>query len=510
MKKIILSFCVLFVSIITVFAYKLTKQESEVSVERLAITLNGKVVNYFPEKGLYSVNVECKNAVGKWLYDEWVLSVENISEASYCTVDFASIEKSNLNEYIMSLVNENKQGNGKVILENNNVTSDIGSYEIAEMRYTLISGVAMKKSNNKYIGNDTVYNSTSKSKFNTNKNGYLEICYEIPPDATSTTNGLTFHKINNSSMTNSSFNSNDESTLNGCFNYGYIKSSDDIYISTRFADNNISLTFKISDYAVSESESYRYEGEDPNNYIWFNNELWRIVGVFDSASHGLNETKLTKIVRANSIGNFSLSRSFFEETNWHNSILKPTLNTYYINSQDGSNSGYCYNNGDISVNCDFSAKGIKSQFRNMIKEVNWFLGNLDYGNFNTSDFFNKERQKLYNSDLLDSKDSGKIALLYPSDFGYGVLEENCSRSINLADYGTEKCSGKNWIFRTLNINSSFLNQMNNLYFNIGYYGIGWDSSSYSKSIFPTLYLNENVYRIGGDGSILNPYIISMD
>ena len=41
---------------------------------------------------------------------------------------------------------------------------------------------------------------------------------------------------------------------------------------------------------------YRYEGKNPNNYIWFNNEYWRIIGVFDSTSHGQSEKNMVKII----------------------------------------------------------------------------------------------------------------------------------------------------------------------------------------------------------------------
>ena len=53
---------------------------------------------------------------------------------------------------------------------------------------------------------------------------------------------------------------------------------------------------------VVNENGYRYEGKDPNNYIWFNNELWRIIGVFDSASHGQAGQNLVKIIRNDSIG----------------------------------------------------------------------------------------------------------------------------------------------------------------------------------------------------------------
>ena len=50
----------------------------------------------------------------------------------------------------------------------------------------------------------------------------------------------------------------------------------------------------------------RYVGADPNNYVSFNNELWRIIGVFNNIDDGtgMTETRL-KIVRNESIGTYS-------------------------------------------------------------------------------------------------------------------------------------------------------------------------------------------------------------
>lgn len=516
MKKIIISAIVCFAIILAFSLYKPIEKKLYVDNDYLAITLNGKTVNYFPEKGLYSVKVDCKNVVGKWLYDEWKLSVENIEneKEAFCAIDFVSIEKSNLNEYIMKLANEQNQGNGRVVLEKNTVTSDNENYGVSEMNYELVSGVSMIKEGNKYIGNDTTYNSKSKFKFSPPKNGYVEVCYEIPVSSRTSSNNLSFHKLNSPMYTMTTYYSSNE-LVKGCFNYGYVKTTDEIYVSTYFADGNSSLEFKISDYTTTESENYRYEGENPNNYILFNNELWRIVGVFDSKSHGLDNLKLTKIVRANSIGNFSFSHKN-NSGNWSKSDLKFILNNYYITSQDGSNSGYCHSYSNLSVNCDFFGKGIKESFINMIKETKWFLGEIPIDNYNSADFFNLERQKIINRNY-ESYDFNKIALLYPSDLAYGVLNDSCERTTKLENYGTEECSGNNWIYRTLSIGSWLLNQFSdvtsslNLTYAIGNFGgIMWDNDLYGKPIFPALYLNENVSRVGGDGSILNPYIIAMD
>ena len=70
----------------------------------------------------------------------------------------------------------------------------------------------------------------------------------------------------------------------------------------------------------------RYYGSDPNNYVRFNNELWRIIGVF-----GNN----VKLVRSEKLGYLSWDSS--EESinegrgvnEWSTSALKNYLNTMY-------------------------------------------------------------------------------------------------------------------------------------------------------------------------------------
>ena len=49
----------------------------------------------------------------------------------------------------------------------------------------------------------------------------------------------------------------------------------------------------------------RYVGANPNNYVSFNNELWRIIGVFNNIDDGTGkkETRL-KIIRSEPIGNY--------------------------------------------------------------------------------------------------------------------------------------------------------------------------------------------------------------
>ena len=51
---------------------------------------------------------------------------------------------------------------------------------------------------------------------------------------------------------------------------------------------------------------YRYVGKCPNNYVTFNDETWRIVGIFDTQKTvGGTKEKRIKLIRNDSLGNYS-------------------------------------------------------------------------------------------------------------------------------------------------------------------------------------------------------------
>src|SRR5574344_1549523 len=122
---------------------------------------------------------------------------------------------------------------------------------------------------------------------------------------------------------------------------------------------------------VVNENGYRYEGFNPNNYVWFNNELWRVIGVFDTTlADGTTTQSLTKIIRANSIGSLAWDKA--NTNDWSTASLKSLLNGAYLNKQDGTSSGYCYgNSNNMTTNCDYTDIGINDKYRSMIKHITW-------------------------------------------------------------------------------------------------------------------------------------------
>ena len=380
MKKIIK---LLFLILIMIFVFNINEKNYTYKDNGImyALKIDNQKVNSFPEKGLYKVSVDCKNAEGAWLYEEWKLAIENISGDVSCNINFSTQNKIYLNDYIISLA-VSSQGNGKVIDEN----------------------------------------------------------------------------------------------------------------------------------------GFRYEGKNPNNYVQFNNELWRIIGVFDSASHGISNKNLVKIIRSESLDGIAWDKS--NTNNWGSASLNKLLNGAYYNAEDGTESGYCYGYSTMSkANCNYVYRGIQNNYRNFIVNVTWYLGGYSSLYQTTEAFYNAERSSsVYKGRPTSS--TGYIGLMYPSDYGYSVLGSECDRTTNLVNYNYS-CAGLSWLY--LGFKEWCITHSINKSASVSY--LSYDSSIDRGSMDtsdsgttgtyhgfghrPVLYLNSSVYIIDGDGSITNPYIIAM-
>ena len=260
---------------------------------------------------------------------------------------------------------------------------------------------------------------------------------------------------------------------------------------------------------VVNEKGYRYEGKNPNNYAWFNNEYWRIIGVFDSGSHGQSGKNLVKIIRADVLDGLAWHKS--NTNDWTAASLNSLLNGAYYNAQDETSSGYCYGySTTATANCDYTKKGIQSGYRSMIAEVTWYLGGYSSASATTESFYGYERGTTVYSGR-PTTTTGYIGLMYPSDYGYSVLSSSCARTTNLGSYNTATCAGQSWLYGkgyewTITPNSS------SSYIVFGLYGSGTLGNNYANHGLggrPVLYLDASVYKIDGEGTLDKPYIIGM-
>ena len=257
---------------------------------------------------------------------------------------------------------------------------------------------------------------------------------------------------------------------------------------------------------VVNENGYRYEGKNPNNYIWFINELWRIIGVFDENSHGQSGQSLVKIIRANSIGGLSWHKS--DVNDWTQSNLMKLLNGAYLNSENGTGGEYCYGySTSVPANCDYTEIGINDTYRSMIENVTWYLGGYPRTIVTADVFYDYE----LGENRVDITYESKVGLMYVSDYGYSVLASSCARTTNLSVYDSSICAGQSWLYGqgyewTITPGSLISTGV----FTVSNNGdLGNDGAYNWFAARPVLYLDSSVYVIDGNGSISDPYIIGM-
>ena len=283
----------------------------------------------------------------------------------------------------------------------------------------------------------------------------------------------------------------------------------------------------------------RYYGASPNNYIYFNCsdynnqtsdtcELWRIIGVFNGN---------VKIIRNEQIGSYSWDSNGSGTTgknDWTTAWLMKLLNPgYESESVEGSlyynsKSGTCYIwtvvDSEYSTvapsPCDFTSTGIKNDdTKERIAEATWNLGGSDVEDIYSNQFYEYERGTTVYSGH-STLWTGKIALAYPSDYGYAADFNLCSKS--LIYYGSSACIDNNWMKSIYNyndtINGWLLTPWSDDERCVRYIGYGGsilynppgNLAGSSNYIVPTLFLNstETIYGNNNDSSIgteSNPY-----
>ena len=263
---------------------------------------------------------------------------------------------------------------------------------------------------------------------------------------------------------------------------------------------------------VSSTHGYRYQGNNPNNYVWFNDEMWRIIGyvpVCMTSGCASTENRV-KIIRKESIGGLVYKANETSDSTWMDSTIQKLLNTCYLgkkSSEDSTCASYCYSSYTSSykpvLKCDYTNFGISesSYFGNMIESVYWNVGEPSSGSYVSAD----DQYALEIASYTSS--TSKIGLMYASDWGYAIY----GFTGVLGDSGSPYNSmNQNWLFSNgLEWTMSAYSSSNPI--SIHNYGYLYSNNSYSGyTVRPALYLKSNVYVVSGTGSESDPYIIGMN
>ena len=258
----------------------------------------------------------------------------------------------------------------------------------------------------------------------------------------------------------------------------------------------------------TKDQNIRYYGSNPNNYVIFNNELWRIIGVF-----GNN----VKLIRKDSLGRFSWDSS---ESNvnggwgvneWSQSALKNYLNTMYY----GGTSVTCYN-GQNKKEVTCPANKLDNTSKSLIDNYTWNTGAIELGKASdTLAFYKDERGNLtglINNDTVERTTTwpGYIGLPYATDWAYASGNDICEVNMRSKDSSNKYiCLNDNWMSKgeeywTLSPRAS---NVNGIWMVSNFVSVWSNSASSPYALHPSIYLKNNVQIISGTGTSSDPYIL---
>ena len=288
---------------------------------------------------------------------------------------------------------------------------------------------------------------------------------------------------------------------------------------------------------------YRYRGASPKNYVTFNGETWRILGVFPTDDGTGKIENRIKLIKDQSIGEYkwddgTIAYNYTKNDNLMLLQDKNKLKVKYLEKKNKNNfidlaitepTKSALNNWarPASLNTYLNKtylNALSTTSQNMIGDTKYYLGGGgNNSNFNSSvDFYSYER-KIKNTksnefyyDKNPNSWVGKLGLMYVSDYGYA--SDNCETKA-LNDYNNSNdlriCNNTNWLFNLKKLEAT-VTQYSNTSTSIHYIADnGIVVSTYQASLAqtvvrPTLYLKSEVRIIDGEGTSTNPYIISSD
>ena len=311
--------------------------------------------------------------------------------------------------------------------------------------------------------------------------------------------------------------------LTGIISYNFTNTSHAKWHDTKSSNNILKLGVKKKDYALEFAQAnvgqnglelvtheiddtlqvdskfateYRYRGGDSvvKNYVTFNNEVWRIIGVIPTEDTNGNVENRFKIIRAKSIGEYNWNDE--RSVDWTVSTLNIYLNTNYYNA-------------------------LSSEVKSMIGTTKYYLGGYSNSNITTDVMWQYERKNKPNSvdyytsyPVIQCDENKRIALMYVSDYGYAA-SKLCEKVLYYYDNDFNCNTTNNWLNDDEYYNEWLLARehsgVESAFYVEGNKVDATDNMvNYNKfAIRPVLYLSSKVKISSGTGTSSDPYQLSL-
>ena len=282
---------------------------------------------------------------------------------------------------------------------------------------------------------------------------------------------------------------------------------------------------------VEATTDYRYIGSSPNNYITYNDEVWRIIGVFDGR---------IKIIRNDSLGNMywdykktgvGSSISNYGSNDWNDSQLMYMLNptSYTLKTGYTSDGTYIYDgsgniiyqlgckpasiaSGATSYSCTTNAWALNSTALSQISETIYYLGGRKYNSTThigtAEEIYTWERGTTVYSGR-PTNWTGLVGLMYPSDYAYTFangVDVTCYSDIYNCSKGTPSSS---WLYKSGTSQWTVSPYSSSAFFVFDVRSAGNVVNSHAYNgygVRPVLYLQSDI-KLQGSGGSDDPYEI---
>ena len=310
--------------------------------------------------------------------------------------------------------------------------------------------------------------------------------------------------------------------------------ANDTFKSTKTVTlNNVNYKYDDTHKLMADvAGNIRDYGANPNNYIYFNCsdyknqtastcETWRIIGVFDGN---------VKIMRGSQIGTYSWDSSAsdvntgYGVNEWSQADLMKLLNSGYESESVGGSlywnakSGTCYNNkNNATTSCNFTTTGLKNDTtRNMIAETTYYTRGYNDSEIYVDAMYDKERVSgTVITGVTPTRTltwTGKVAIPYPSDYGYAADLSLCQQT--LINYDNSTCTANNWMKEIVAPNNGWLLTTDSgsayrVWVMTSSGDVGTVSAYYAAGVVPVLSLTSELDIGPGSGTSSSPYQLSV-
>ena len=309
------------------------------------------------------------------------------------------------------------------------------------------------------------------------------------------------------------------------------------YVRTKISDSTTE-NYTNQSSCPSDTSTYTYEcteltndgivGVEPNNYITFNDEVWRIIGVFDGRIKIIKNESIRSMpfdYKKSGVGSSTTNNG---SNDWTDSQLMYMLNLTSYKLKDGytSDGTYIYDgssniiyqlgcipasiaSGATSYSCTSNTWSLNSMALSQISEATYYLGGSSSSSGQSAEiYYAFERGTTVYSGRPTSW-SGLVGLMYPSDYAYtfanGVDDTcymdtgNCNNGIPSSSW-LYKSGTYQWTVSPYSGNASFVFRV----YSTG--NVGNSSAHLSTGVRPVAYLKPGI-KLQGSGTSSEPYEI---